>query len=75
MTDYNEMLNEFKKKAESLSDRELLEGIYAMLHFLTYLNNEHEKMKLDNQMPKASTFPDMSFCQTINPMPFDKIKD
>lgn len=68
MTDYNELLNGLKRKAESLSDRELLEEIYVMLHFSTYINNEIEKINSDSQMSKAKTFPDMSFCQTINPM-------
>lgn len=73
MANYNEILEEFRQKAKTMSDRELLEEIYVKLHFVAYMQAELEKSKIeysipDNQVLQCINFPDTRFCQTVNPM-------
>lgn len=79
MTDYNQILEGFRCEAKSMSDRELLEEIYAKLHFVAYMQAELEKVKVEHDFPNTPptthvNFPDTRFCQVVNPIPFDKIK-
>lgn len=79
MEDYNKMLEDLRRNAKSMSNRELLEEVYVKLGFYIYMQNELEKAKIEYESSKAKgcsrvNFPDTSFCQIVNPMPFPFIR-